>query len=99
MQNYSEARKFAEEVGVDAEWILGKLQENAELCLKPGRWRNPTAGNRALELLGKHIGLFPDKVEHSGKVDLVQNEDSNAAYNKRMKNARGNSGKNIKKGN
>ncbi|CUJ41484.1 terminase small subunit [Achromobacter xylosoxidans] len=26
----------------------------------------PTAANRALELMGKHLGMFPSKVEHSG---------------------------------
>lgn len=39
------------------------------------------AANRSLELLGKHLGLFPDKVEHTGKnggpiqtIDMSDNE-------------------------
>lgn len=28
--------------------------------------------NKALELIGKHLGMFKDKLEHSGKVDGFQ---------------------------
>lgn len=31
----------------------------------------PTAANRSLELLGKHLKMFADKVELSGNVDIV----------------------------
>jgi phage terminase small subunit len=37
----------------------------------------PTAANKALELLGKHVGMFVDRVEHSGEVathDMSENE-------------------------
>ena len=32
-------------------------------------WKfDPSAANKALELLGKHVGMFVDRVEHSGEV-------------------------------
>ena len=35
------------------------------------KWTFDSKGaNRALELLGKHVGCFVDKVEHSGSVNL-----------------------------
>jgi phage terminase small subunit len=34
------------------------------------RMGNAPAAIRALELLGRHLGMFRDKIEHSGKVDL-----------------------------
>lgn len=38
---------------------------------------NPQAATKALELLGKHVGMFVEKVEHSGSVgthDVSENE-------------------------
>lgn len=29
-----------------------------------------TGANRALELLGKHLGMFKDKIEHSGDINI-----------------------------
>jgi phage terminase small subunit len=41
-------------------------------------WKfEPTAANKSLELLGKHIGMFVDRVEHSGEVatnNMSENE-------------------------
>ena len=35
-----------------------------------GEYKFDSAGaNRATELLGKHLGMFVDKVEHSGKLE------------------------------
>jgi hypothetical protein len=36
-----------------------------------GTKRDITASNRALELIGKVEGVLTDKVEHSGKIDLL----------------------------
>ena len=31
------------------------------------KWE-PASANRALELIGKHIGMFVEKIEHSGTI-------------------------------
>ena len=37
-----------------------------------GVWEFDAAGaNRALELIGRHLGLFLDKTEHSGSVVML----------------------------
>ena len=33
---------------------------------------NAAGANKALELLGKHLGIFSDKLEVSGKVDIAK---------------------------
>ena len=60
---------------VDQDWVLRRLQSVVERCLQTeevfDRHGNRTGGytfnaagaNKALELLGKHLGLFKDKVE------------------------------------
>jgi hypothetical protein len=48
----------AERVGVDEEWVLRKLRTNAVMAMRAG---DRAAANRALELLGRHLGLFVDK--------------------------------------
>jgi phage terminase small subunit len=66
--------KQIERVEVTADWILLRLKQNAERALAADLKFGGVA-NRALELLGKHIGLFPDKVELTGKDGApVQNE-------------------------
>jgi len=49
--------------------------------LAPAYTFQAAPANRSLELIGKHLGLFPDKVEHTGKdggpietVDVSENE-------------------------
>lgn len=66
-------------VQIDQDWVLGKLVENVERAMQaePVRDRegNETGdytyqgsvANRALELVGKHLGMFPDRHEHTGK--------------------------------
>lgn len=66
------------DVNVTADWVLHKLIENAEKAAQAipvldkkgeptGEYTYyPNAVNRALELIGKHMGMFPDKVQHSG---------------------------------
>jgi len=39
----------------------------------------------SLELLGKYHKLFTDKIEHSGDINVHQNEESDSAYKKRFK--------------
>jgi phage terminase small subunit len=63
---------------IDADWVLRRLARNANRAatLEPVKDRegNPTGEyvyqgavvNKALELIGKHLGMFPTKMEHSG---------------------------------
>ena len=83
-----ELKKQEEKTGLTAEYIIKSLMEVAERCKQAiavmekgedgelhetGEWKFDSAGaNRALELLGKHLKLFTDKIEHSGKMTLEQ---------------------------
>lgn len=51
-----------ERMGLSADYVLTKLQNIAEETEK----ENPQAALRALELLGKHLGLYKDRQEISG---------------------------------
>lgn len=63
---------------VDAAYVLTRLRENVERAMTAepvrdsdgeptGEYRyDGSVANKALELLGKHLGLFRDKVEVSG---------------------------------
>ena len=69
--------KRSERTGVTQDWIIERLTEVAERCMqhepvltrqgKPtGEYKFDSHGaTRALELLGKHLGLFPDRFKHS----------------------------------
>lgn len=50
----------ADRVVVDREWVLAKLIENA----KNTQESNPAASNKALELIGKELGMFVDRSEN-----------------------------------
>ena len=50
----------ADRVVVDREWVLSKLIENA----KNNQESNPNASNKALELIGKELGMFIDRSEN-----------------------------------
>ena len=73
--------KRENKVIITADYVLESLKEVADRCKQAipvmekvngelkatGEWRFDSAGaNRALELLGKNLRLFIDKVEHSG---------------------------------
>jgi len=63
---------------IDAEWVLTRLRDNVErsmqaepvvdrLGMETGLYTYQGAvANKALELLGKHVGLFVDRTEHTG---------------------------------
>jgi hypothetical protein len=48
----------AEKAGVDAFWVMRGLRRNATLAARRG---DTAASNRAMELIGKHLGMFIDK--------------------------------------
>lgn len=49
----------AESTDLTAEWVLQRLRENHAKAVELGQL---SAANRAIELLGKHIGLFGDRL-------------------------------------
>lgn len=64
----------AEALAIDKQWIMGRLKENAERALQAvpvmvegeptGEYRyEGSVANRALELLGKELGMFIEKSE------------------------------------
>jgi phage terminase small subunit len=67
--------KRSEKLEITAEYVLGSLKEVADRCMQAvpalDKEGNPTGeyyfehsgANKALELLGKHLKLFTDKVE------------------------------------
>lgn len=68
---------------VDREWVLAKLIENAT----NNQEANPNASNKALELIGKELGMFVDRTENTNiNVDVSdepQSEDDWAAEHAR----------------
>jgi phage terminase small subunit len=68
----------AKRVEIDADWVLERLRQNVERAMQAepvlDREGNPTGeytyqgavANRALELLGKHQGMFTDRVQVAG---------------------------------
>ncbi len=51
----------ADHAKLNRAWVLEGLMNNAIRCMGDGEERNPTAANRAYELLGKEIGMFVDR--------------------------------------
>jgi phage terminase small subunit len=69
----------AEQLELDAYWVLKRLRDISDRAMKEepvldmkgkptGEWKFDSGGaNKAAELIGKHLGMFKDKVEHTGK--------------------------------
>lgn len=72
---------------ITADYVLSTIKETVERCLQrepvyefidgekvpTGEWKFEHSGAlRGAELLGKHLKLFTDKIEHSGKVTLEE---------------------------
>ena len=69
-QHAEATAKAVQELALTREWVLGKLKENAEKALK-AEGGSPVA-NRALELLGKELGMFVDRAEVTQKSEEFQ---------------------------
>lgn len=78
--------KAAEALAIDREWIMRKLKENAERALQAIQAVGPdgqlgdfkyegSVANRALELLGKEIGMFIERKDINLRHDLSSMSD------------------------
>ena len=56
---------------ITAEYVLENLKRLSERCMSEEEFA-PSAAARALELLGKHLGLFSDRVELSGSLSVLR---------------------------
>ena len=55
--------KLAEKVEVDAQWVLERLKREAD---GKGQDTTSAARTKATELLGKHLGLFEERIHVTG---------------------------------
>ena len=75
----------SERLEVDDDWVLSQLIENANRAMQAspvldkdgeltGEWvYQGSVANRALELIGKHLGMFVDRhqVQHKGVINFT----------------------------
>jgi phage terminase small subunit len=69
--------RAADKAVIDKAWVLDRLRQNAETCMAldfvkgpdgqatTAVTHNPAAASKALELLGKELGMFKDQVEQT----------------------------------
>jgi phage terminase small subunit len=78
-------KKVEAETGVSITWVLDNFKWVAERCMAPEpmydkegnivEWRFDSSGaNKALENIGKYLGMFKDKGENSVNVTLTIEE-------------------------
>lgn len=77
----------AKELKLDANWVLQRFKDISDRCMqaepvldregKPtGEYRFDAAGaNKSTEMIGKHLGMFTDKIEYSGNITVRKLED------------------------
>lgn len=88
-------KRIEQKAQVTHEWVINNLKKVFERCMqeeavtdKDGNFEGVfkfehTGANRALELIGKHIGMFKERVEHTGK-DGKAIEYANISESKRI---------------
>ena len=54
---------------IDQDYVLGVIKDTIERCQGEANF-NPNGVLKGAELLGKHLKLFTDKVEHSGDITI-----------------------------
>ncbi len=75
----------AEKVELNSEWVLKNLQKVAERCMQQeevlvggepsGEYKFDSSGaNKSLELIGKHLKLFTDKIEQDTTLTVVRKQ-------------------------
>jgi len=57
----------AERTQITADYVLEGIKDVTERCAKEGEAFNPPSALKGYELLGKHLKLFTDKTEVTGK--------------------------------
>lgn len=62
--------KIQEKTELTVEWVLNELADNHRQAKQLGDF---APSNKALELIGKHIGMFKERVELSGETKFVIN--------------------------
>lgn len=67
-------RKMAAKADVTQEYVISELKEIITRCMDRDTF-NPKDANKALELLGKHLGMFKDE---PSSVVAIQNNVGNA---------------------
>lgn len=75
------SQKRAEKLDISAEYVLGMIKQTIERCSQgmevldregepTGEWKEDSfAVLKGCELLGKHLKLFTERVEHGGNVE------------------------------
>jgi phage terminase small subunit len=61
-----------ERTQIDADYVLSSLKQIADEALGMERYSD---ANRSLELLGKHLKLFTDRMEVKGNMNLTDMDD------------------------
>jgi len=73
----------AEKAELNSEWVLERLKKVADRCMQEepvmsggeptGEYKFDSSGaNKSLELIGKHLKLFTDKVEQDTSLTVVR---------------------------
>ena len=63
--------KRSQKTGITAEWVLKHIEELTEVLLLG---EDPSKAYKGLELAGRHLKLFTDKVELGGTVAITKIE-------------------------
>ena len=85
-----EQDKRAGKVGLSSEWVLKRLRDISDRCMQAepvlvregsewvesGEYKFDSSGaNKSTELIGKHLGMFTDKLEVNGNMVIFKGED------------------------
>ena len=74
------AERVIEKTALDRAWVLTRLRENVDRSMQAiavvdsegtptGAYQyQPMAANKGLELIGKELGMFKERIEHSGPL-------------------------------